>query len=86
MRAATIKRAIVTAGNNRVELSGTATLPNSIDDFGRAPADVRLLVHAPDLKQLTGFLSPPVTGIADASGSFQIKEQTMLLKLSDERK
>ena len=80
--AATIKRAIVTAGNNRVELSGTAALPNTIDDFGRAPADVRLLVHAPDLKQLTGFLSPPVTGSADASGSFQIKEQTMLLKLS----
>ncbi len=80
--AATIKRAIVTAGNNRVELNGTATLPNTVDDFGRTPADVRLLVHAPDLKQLTGFLSPPVTGSADASGSFQIKEQTMLLKLS----
>ena len=53
---ATIKKAEIVAGNNRVEVSGSATLPDSTSDFGRAPADLKLLVHAPNLKQLTGFL------------------------------
>ena len=79
---ATIKKAEIVAGNNRVEVSGSATLPDSTSDFGRAPADLKLLVHAPNLKQLTGFLSPPITGSADADGSIQIRNQTAFLKLS----
>ena len=79
---ATVEQAHVIAGNNRVEVTGTATLPDSIDELGRAPADLKLLMHAPNLKQLTGFLSPPITGNADANGSIQIKDQTVFLKLS----
>jgi autotransporter translocation and assembly factor TamB len=79
---ATVKQALAVAGNNRVQLSGTATLPTSIDDFGRAPADLKLLVHAPNLKQLTGFLAPPITGTADANGSVAVKDQTIFLKMS----
>ena len=80
--AATIKKAEIVAGNNRVEVSGSATLPDSTKDFGRTPADLNLLVHAPNLKQLTGFLTPPITGNADANGSIQIKNQTAVLNLS----
>ena len=78
---ATIKKAEIVAGNNRVEVSGSATLPSSTSEFGRAPADLKLLVHAPNLKQLTGFLMPPITGNADANGSIQIKDETVFLKL-----
>jgi autotransporter translocation and assembly factor TamB len=79
---ATVKKALVTAGANRVQLDGTATLPESADDFGQTPADLKLLVHAPNLKQLTGFLSPPITGVAEGTGDVRIKNQTILLRLS----
>ncbi len=79
---ATVRKAQIVGGNNHVGISGAATLPESINDFGRTPADLRLVVHAPDLKQLTGFLSPPITGSAEASGSIQIKHETALLRLS----
>ena len=79
---ATVEQAHVIAGNNRVEVTGTATLPDSIDQLGQAPADLKLLVYAPNLKQLTGFLVPPIVGNADADGRIQIKNQTILLRLS----
>jgi hypothetical protein len=79
---ATIRKAEILAGNNRVEVTGSAALPNSMSEFGRAPADLKLLIHAPNLKQLTGFLVPPITGNAEANGSLQIKNETVFLKTS----
>ncbi len=79
---ATIKKAEIVAGNNHVEVSGSATLPDSTSDFGRAPADLKLLIHAPNLKQLTGFLTPPITGNAEGEGSIRIKNETIFLRLS----
>jgi translocation-and-assembly-module (TAM) inner membrane subunit TamB-like protein len=79
---ATVRKAEIIAGNNRVQISGSATLPSSTSEFGWAPADLKLLVHAPNLKQLTGFLTPPITGNAEAKGSIEIKDETAFLKLS----
>ncbi len=79
---ATIRKAEIVAGNNRVEMNGSANLPDSIGEFGQAPAHLTLDVAAPELRQLTGFLSPPLDGSAHASGSVRIKDRTIAFKLS----
>ena len=79
---ATVNKAVIVGGNNRVEVTGSATLPDSTSDFGRAPADLKLRIHAPNLKQLTGFLTPPITGTAEGEGSIRIKNETILLRLA----
>jgi len=79
---ATIGATRLVAGNNHAELSGALTLPDSIDGFGRTPTELKLSVVAPDLQPLTGFLSPPITGSAQAAGKITVKDQTLLLHLA----
>lgn len=79
---ATIGAARITGGKNRVELSGTATLPQTTEDFGRAPANLKLAIAAPELETLTGFLSPPLTGAGQATGTLTIRNETIALHLA----
>lgn len=79
---ATINEARLAAGDDSIALSGWIHLPGTTDGFGRTPADLKLAATAPDLKRLTGFLSPPIGGRGQANGTITIKDQTIVVRLT----
>ena len=79
---ATVKDARIEAGNNHVQLHGSIQLPKTKEGFRRMPGDFQFSVDAPDLKQLTAFLSPPATGSLQANGSVKVEDSTIRLDLT----
>ena len=79
---ATIREARIDQGNNHLQLRGSIDLPKNREGFGRTPGNLQFSVDAPDLEQLTAFLTPPVGGSLQASGNLKIENQTLHLDLS----
>jgi autotransporter translocation and assembly factor TamB len=79
---ATVQEARIDAGTNHIVLRGSIDLPATAKDFGRTPGNFQISIDAPDLKQLTGFLTPPATGSLQASGNLKIENETIHLDLT----
>jgi hypothetical protein len=79
---ATVREARVDAGTNHLEFRGSVQLPKTTQGFRRTPGDLQLTVDAPDLKQLAPFLSRPVTGSLQASGTLKTDQSVARLELN----
>ena len=79
---ATVREARVDTGTNHVRVSGTVQLPATIQGFRRAPGDLRLVVNAPDLKQLTAFMPKPVTGSLQGQGTVKTDKSIARLEMN----
>ncbi len=79
---ATVREARIDSGTNHVRLLGTVQLPKTTEGFRRAPGNLQLVVDAPDLKQLTAFLNPPVTGSLQANGTIKTENSIARLELT----
>ena len=62
--------------------SGTVQLPATIRGFRRTPGDLRLVVDAPDLKQLTALMTKPVTGSLQAQGTIKTDQSIARLEMT----
>ncbi len=78
---ATVRAARLDAGTNHIALRGTIDLPKTAEGFGRTPGNFQVSIDAPDLKQLTGFLTPPATGSLQANGSLTTNDGVVQLDL-----
>ena len=78
----TVKEGRIDRGTNHVQLAGTVQLPKTIEGFRRAPGDLRLSIDAPNLRELTAFMSPPVTGSLHANGTIRTEHSIAHLELS----
>ena len=79
---ATVRAARIDQGNNHLQLRGAIDLPKTREGFGQTPGNFQFSVDAPDLEQLTAFLSPPATGNLQANGNLKIENQTVYLGLT----
>lgn len=78
---ATVREARIDRGMNHVQLSGTVQLPKTTEGFRRTPGDLKLNVDAPNLKELTAFMDPPVTGSLQATGTIKTDQSIARLNL-----
>ncbi|MBA2242899.1 MAG: translocation/assembly module TamB domain-containing protein, partial [Chthoniobacterales bacterium] len=74
---ATVQSAELTQGANTLRLTGTATLPANIQEFGRAPASLQVSGALPDLAALTAGLPQPLSGSATLEGRADIADATL---------
>ena len=79
---ATIKQAQIDAGNNHVTLRGAIDLPKTTAGFGQTPGNFQIAIDAPDLAQLTSFLTPPATGALQATGNLKTGHGAVSLDLN----
>ncbi|MBA3651107.1 MAG: translocation/assembly module TamB domain-containing protein, partial [Chthoniobacterales bacterium] len=79
---ATVREARIDRGTNHVRLSGTVQLPKTTEGFRRTPGDLKLTVDAPNLQELTAFLTPPVTGSLQANGTIKTDQSIARLDLT----
>jgi hypothetical protein len=70
---AQIQRALVESGASRVQIEGTALLPQSVNDFPSTDLESRITLEAPNLAQLTAMLPEPIQGSVFGSGPVRIK-------------
>ena len=81
---ATVREARIDRGSNHVKLQGTVQLPKTTEGFRRTPGDLKLTVDAPNLQELTAFMSPPVTGSLQANGTIKTDQSVARLELTAE--
>jgi hypothetical protein len=79
---ATIRALNLRSGDNTIDIRGTAELPETTAEFGRAPANVELRAVAPDLSTMTAGLPTPVTGSAEVNGRVSIRDAVVHADLS----
>jgi hypothetical protein len=79
---ATVREARIDRGTNHLRLNGTVQLPKTTAGFRRTPGDLKLTVDAPNLKEITLFLSTPVTGSLRASGTIKTENSNAYLELT----
>ena len=78
---ATIRDARIDSGTNHIALRGRVDLPKTSEGFGRTPGNFQVSIDAPDLKTLTGFLDPPVTGALQGNGTLTTNNGVLKLDL-----
>jgi hypothetical protein len=71
---ATLQSADITQDQNQFHLRGSAELPRDIQDFGRAPTTLELAATVPDLEKVTAAMPQKISGAAEISGKFNIKD------------
>ncbi len=74
---ATITSAELAQGPNVVRLTGTASLPAGIREFGRAPASFQISGALPDLQALTASFPQKLGGAATLEGRADIVDATL---------
>ncbi len=81
---AQIEKCEVTRGPNKFSITGNATLPESVSDFGRAPASLQISGSLPDLHELTAETGQAISGAATIEGRADIVDATLrtALKIS----
>jgi len=79
---ATVREARIDTGTNHVQVRGTVQLPATIRGFRRAPGDLRLVVDAPDLKQLNAAMAKPLTGSLQAQGTIKTDQSIARLEMT----
>ena len=68
---ATVHEARIDQGKNHVQLHGSIDLPETAGGFGTTPGNLQISIDAPDLQQLTSFLTTPATGSLQANGNLK---------------
>ncbi|MGI8889598.1 MAG: translocation/assembly module TamB domain-containing protein [Chthoniobacterales bacterium] len=68
---ANVREARIDRGTNHITLDGTVQLPKTTEGFRRTPGDLKLMIDAPNLQELTAFMAPPVTGSLKATGTIK---------------
>ncbi len=71
-RTATIESGEIVRGQNRLELQGSAALPDEMRQFGRVPADISLRGNAADLQAATTGLPTRLSGAAQVEGKVNV--------------
>src|SRR5438105_4587745 len=71
---ATLQSADIIRDQNQFHLRGSAELPRSIRDFGRAPTTLELVATLPDLQEVTAGMRQKISGVAEISGKLNIKD------------
>jgi len=71
---ATLQSGEATKGLNKIEMTGSAELPEQIRSLGQSPATFDITGSFPDLPALTGGFAQPLTGSANVNGKVEIKE------------
>ena len=79
---ATVREARIDRGTNHVQLGGTVQLPKTTEGFWRAPGDLKLTINAPNLQELTAFMTPPVTGSLQATGMIRTDQSIARLEMN----
>ncbi len=79
---ATVREARIDRGTNHIQLGGTVQLPKTTEGFRRTPGDLTLTVNAPNLQELTAFMSPPVTGSLQANGTIKTDQSIARVELT----
>lgn len=69
---AVIQSADVVQGENRIQVRGSAVLPENMQEFARAPANLEISADAVDLARMTADLPYHLTGAADLRGTVKI--------------
>ena len=59
-------------GSNKIQLSGTADLPEHIRNFWQSPAKFEVSAALPDLQSLTAKFPQPLTGAVTVNGTAEI--------------
>jgi autotransporter translocation and assembly factor TamB len=80
--AATLDTGEATNGANKVEVKGTADLPNHIREFGRSGARFEISGALPDLQSLTARFPQPITGAVNVTGTAEITDAVLRADLS----
>ncbi len=79
---ATVREARIDRGTNHVRLGGTVQLPKTTEGFRRTPGDLKLTIDAPNLQELTAFMSPPITGSLQANGTIKTDQSIARMELT----
>ena len=79
---ATVREARIDRGTNHMQLGGTVQLPKTTEGFRRTPGDLKLTINAPNLQELTAFMSPPVTGSLQANGTIKTDQSIARVELT----
>ncbi len=79
---ATVREARIDRGMNHIQLDGTVQLPKTTEGFRRTPGDLKLKIDAPNLQELTAFMSPPVTGSLQANGTIKTDQSIARVELT----
>ncbi|HEY2614458.1 MAG TPA: translocation/assembly module TamB domain-containing protein, partial [Chthoniobacterales bacterium] len=74
---ATLSSGKATKDLNKLELKGTAELPEQISGFGRSPATFEVSASLPDLRSITAAFPKPLSGAATINGRGQIKDAVL---------
>ncbi len=74
---AIIREGRIQQGNNQVEFHGALNLPRTTGGFAQTPANLQFSINAPDLSQLTSFMTPPASGSLQANGNIRTENNTV---------
>jgi autotransporter translocation and assembly factor TamB len=64
-------------GENKIQLKGSAELPERIHSFGQSPATFEVTGLLPDLQSITAGFPQPLTGAASVNGRAEIKDAVL---------
>ncbi|MGH7937086.1 MAG: AsmA-like C-terminal region-containing protein, partial [Bryobacteraceae bacterium] len=78
---ATVREARIDQANNHVQVRGSIELPQTTTGFGQTPGNFQIAVDAPDLQQLTSFMTQPATGSLQANGNVKTGDGKVQLDL-----
>jgi len=74
---ATLTSGEATKGSNKIQVKGTAELPEHIRSFGQSPATFEITGLLPDLQSITAEFPQPLTGAATVSGRAEIRDAVL---------
>jgi hypothetical protein len=78
---ATLNSGEATKGLNKIEMKGTAELPEHVRFFGQSPATFEITGSLPDLQSITAGFAQPLTGSATVNGRAEIKNAVLYTDL-----
>jgi hypothetical protein len=79
---ATVDSGEATNGLNKIGFKGTTKLPNHIREFGRYGASFEFSGSLPDLQSLTARFAQPISGVANITGTAEIKDAVLRADLA----
>lgn len=71
-------------GQNAITFTGTAQLPESVNDFSKTEGDAQVRLRAPDLLELTSTLFPaqPIGGLANGNAKVSFRDRRLTADVS----
>ncbi|MEP6821807.1 MAG: AsmA-like C-terminal region-containing protein, partial [Chthoniobacterales bacterium] len=79
---AEVKNLVLTRGENKITVEGSADLPARTEEFGRVPASFKLRASVPELGSLTAGMAQPITGPAEVNGQITVRDSIINIDLA----